>query len=706
MTCLARRACLALALAPVLLLCSAAAALPVPLPEPVYTLRMEANYDADEFRLTGVQYLRWQNTADVEIADLWFHHYLNAFANNRSTFMKESGGQLRGDNFDGKRWGWIEVTAMTLADGTDLKAVEQYVSPDDGNPEDRTVARYPLPQPLAPGEWVEMEIHFEAQLPTIFARTGAEGDYVLAGQWFPKIAVFEPAGMRGREEPGWNCHQFHANSEFYADFGNYDVTLTLPERYQGKIGATGQMQSEEVADGKVTVRFTQDGVHDFAWTGWPEFLVYDDHFDPQADVSPEFRQKMSELLGLSAAELELLPIDIKLFVGPSHDFHTKRFFEAAKAAIRSYGMRLGPYPWPTMTMVDPPYGTRGSGGMEYPTFITLGTDNLTRLPMFKNTQIYEPGETVTVHEFGHNFFQGMIATNEFEESWLDEGFNSYMEMVAMEDNYGERLRFFGTVQPRLESERASVVGGAFADPMATRSWEFYSRGSYAANSYPRTSVTLRHMERFLGEAVFARALRTYFQRYRFQHPSTADFERTIEEATGLDLGWFYAQALHGTVELDYSIRRLRNGKVGKPKGIFWQNGERVELPKKEDQGEGEEEVADDSDEAEEDETIYESSVTVYRDGEFRHPVTVELTFDDGTVERKEWDGQDRWHRYTFVRTAQLEKAVVDPDGILALESNRLNNGQTSEEDGKPATAFTLQLLGMIQALFQLISVIG
>jgi hypothetical protein len=344
--------------------------------------------------------------------------------------------------------------------------------------------------------------------------------------------------------------------------------------------------------------------------------------------------------------------------------------------------------------------------MEYPTFITLGTDNLTRLPLFDNTAIEQPGETVTVHEFGHNFFQGMLATNEFEEPWLDEGFNSYLELITMEENYDPNYRFFGTPQPRLELERGSVVGGEFQDAMVQRSWEFYSRGSYANNSYPRTAVTLRHLENYLGEATFARAMRTYFQRYLFQHPSTEDFKRVVEEVAGQDLQWFYDQALHGSVELDYSIRRLSNTKVREPKGFFWDSGERIKLPPDEEEGEGEEEVADDSDQAADDETIYESTVTVFRDGEFRHPVIVELTFGDGTVERKEWDGQDRWHRYRFIRTAKLEKAVVDPDQILALESNRLNNGLTIKEDGKPARSMTVQLFSYLQGLLQLISVFG
>lgn len=240
----------------------------VELPEPVYQISMSASYEPQDHHIDGSKRIRWRNTSSVPIDELQFHLYLNAFANDRSTFMVGSGGQLRGVKIPEEGWGWIEVESMRLAYGADLveagivaekegvepfrrpfaaavlgepkpidlddrpdlKLVEEFIQPDDGNEEDRTVARYPLPKPIQPGEWVELDIEFAAKMPKIFARTGRHGDFVLGGQWFPKIGVFEDAGDRGRAEPGWNTHQFHANSEFFADFGDWDVRLSLDRK--------------------------------------------------------------------------------------------------------------------------------------------------------------------------------------------------------------------------------------------------------------------------------------------------------------------------------------------------------------------------------------------------------------------------------------------------------------------------------------------
>ncbi|MCB1054982.1 MAG: hypothetical protein KDD11_05650, partial [Acidobacteria bacterium] len=161
------------------------AALPAPppplaAPVAVYQVRLEAHYDPESRQIDGFEHLAWSNTASVPIYELRFHHYLNAFANNRSTFML-GGAQLRGMRFDGEHWGFLEVSSIRLADGIDLKPAERFIAPDDGNEEDRTVAVYPLPEPLLPGESVELDIEFLAQLPSVFARTGAEGEFVMAG---------------------------------------------------------------------------------------------------------------------------------------------------------------------------------------------------------------------------------------------------------------------------------------------------------------------------------------------------------------------------------------------------------------------------------------------------------------------------------------------------------------------------------------------
>lgn len=695
------------------------------LPEPVYQARIEAEL-LDDGVIRGHQKLRWQNTSDAPVPDLELHLYLNAFANDHSTFMVESGGRLRGDEFDDKRFGYIEVEAIRLAGGgsgatalggADLKGVEEFIAPDDGNPDDRTVARYPLPEPLPPGGWVEVEIDFESRLPDVFARTGIHKDFVLAGQWFPKIAVWEAAGERGRPTAGWNAHQFHAYSEFYADFGDYEVSLTLPERYGDGIGATGRrLSTTGPADGKVTVTYVQEGVHDFAWTADPEFVVVTDRFDPEADVPEEMRRRWAETLGLPADQLALSPVEIRLLVRPENRSQAGRYLGAAKAAIRGYGLRLGAYPYPTLTLVDPAWGAFGAGGMEYPTFITLGTHPMLDLPPLRGVRF---PEMVTVHEFGHQFFQGMIASNEFEEAWLDEGVNSYYEMEVMEDEYPSSITLPGIYElSPFEADHSAIAGGGYTDFPAAPAWRYRTRGSYGLNSYPRPALTLRHLEGLLGEETFHRAMRSFFQRWQFGHPSTADFEATFSRAAGRDLGWFFDQALHSTRPLDYAVRRVRTERVSDRRGFFWRDGERTEVGADEDDDDGDEsgaaEVEDDDDgddgdddgSGEDDEDDdgepkrWRSFAEVVREGEFIHPVTVEFRFDDGRSLRREWAGRSRWARWTFEGPAKLVSAEVDPDGWMALDVDRVNNGKSVEPDRAPALAYLTDILYWLTALFQ------
>jgi hypothetical protein len=724
----------------------------VELPPPVYRVNMGASYDPATQQLEGVERIRWRNTSSAPVDELQFHLYLNAFANNRSTFMVGSGGQLRGIAMDERRWGWIEVAAMRLAYGSelaaeglpaelvadpfaaplapavpgepgpprfagrpDLKAVEQFIQPDDGNPEDRTVARYPLPRPLAPGEWVELEIEFSAQMPEIFARTGAHGDFVLGGQWFPKIGVFEDAGMRGRAEAGWNTHQFHANSEFYADFGDYDVRLELPARYAGRIGATGRLLSEEVDGDSVRARFVQEGVHDFAWTADPRFIVVEDRFDPDRDVPPEQAAAIAATLGLGVEELRLQPVAIRLLLQPAHRGQAERYMEAAKVAIRGYGLRLGAYPWETLTMVDPPRGGFGAGGMEYPTFITLGTHPLLEMPGF--TRLRAP-ESVTVHEFGHNFFQGMIASNEFEEAWIDEGMNSYYEAVVMDEHYGGMIELFGLRATSFELDRLQLGDGAYRDRVAQPAWSYRTSGSYGLNSYARPAVTLRHLENLLGAETFHRAMRRFFQTWRFRHPATADFERIIEEESPEDLSWFLEQALHSDRSLDYAVRSVRSSREPEPRGWFRNEDGELSLlgeidrphgigeppPGSEDSGEtAAEEPAE---EDEEDDRPYLTEVTVDRLGEFVHPVTVELVFEDGACLRRSWDGRDRWVRYRMVRPAKLVSVEIDPERLMLLDVDPLNNSRRLEPDRTPAAKVLVHLMFWLQNLFALSAVVG
>ncbi len=727
----------------------------VQLPDPVYQAGIDAAFDPETAQIEGVERLRWRNTSSVPVDELQFHLYLNAFASNHSTFMTESGGQLRGMEMSDEKWGWIEVESMLLAypedlaaagllpDGIettpgdafnapfgpavrgepsathlqgapDLKEVEEIIQPDDGNADDRTVARYPLPRPIQPGEWVEVEIAFTSQMPEIFARTGVSGNFILGGQWFPKVGVFEDSGDRGRAEPGWNTHQFHADSEFFADFGDWDVRLTLPLEYAGKIGATGQMVEETTDSSNVTVRFRQPGVHDFAWTADPDFIVLEELFDPDTDVPAEQTRQIAEILGVPEEELRLQPVTIRLMLQPAHRSQAQRYFDAAKAAIRGYGLRLGAYPYPTLTMVDPPRGGFGAGGMEYPTFITLGTHPALNLPPLTQVRMLE---LVTVHEFGHNFFQGMIASNEFEEAWIDEGMNSYYEMVVMEEFYGTMIEVLGLRLTSMENNRLQLGSGRYTDPVVQPAWKYRSNASYGLNSYARPAVTLRHLENLIGPETFHRAMRRFFQTWRFRHPTTADFEQIMQDATDEDISWFLDQALHTDKGLDYRVRTATSSKAKDRKGWFWEDGIQVlygEHREDHDEGSdgGEEEQDLDGDgknddgEDDDEEKLYRTEVVIERRGEFKHPVTIELVFDDDERIRHQWDGQDKWTKILEIRPAKLLWAEVDPDHLMVLDVDPLNNSYRLEHDSTPARKILVNLSFWFQNFFELTSILG
>jgi hypothetical protein len=700
---------------------------PEPLPEayPVYQIEMHAEYEPDQGLISGTQNLRWQNTTGTEVNELRFHLYLNAFANNRSTFFQESGGELRGLRMEEGKWGWVEISSIVARsgegaivvaaggeeagaasidtdlstelvatdDGIELIDTETFLAPDDGNPEDRTLVSYQLPQPLAPGETVELAIAFTSQLPGVFARSGKHGDYALAGQWFPKIAVFEDVGVGGRTGvAGWDSHQYHAHSEFYADFGEYDVTLTLPERYQDKIGATGKLIDQWREGDKVTARFTQDQVHDFVWTGDPRYVVVRDRFDPATDVPREQVERIAATLGLPPSELELTPVDITLLIQPANLSQADRYIESVKIALRGYGLRLGAYPYATLTLVDPPRGAFGSGGMEYPTFITLGTHPILAIPPFRKIRM---PEMVTIHELGHNYFQGMIASNEFEEPWIDEGINSYYDMLVSEEAYDKvMISFLGMVISPQEQNRTAVAGGGYSDSLVQSSWSFISSGSYGNTCYPRSALTLRQLENLLGPEVYHRAMRHFFQTWRWRHPTTEDFRRAIENASGQDLSWYFDQVLETSWHLDYAVLRARSKKVKAQEGVFWEARERVLVEKDKKLAQAGEDVS------------YLSTVTVKRNGEVHLPTEVEMVFADGHTIRHSWDGQERWHTWEIIHPAKLTSVEIDPEDKLILDTDRLNNSRRLKPSLKAPSKLLVNILFWLQNISEAASLLG
>jgi hypothetical protein len=685
---------------------------------PVVWYKIEAALKLDERQrptiVEGRQLLTWLNDSPDTVGDLQFHLYLNAFKNQKSTFFIESSGRSRGQAFQAGEWGWIDINSMKVEDGEDLTAKMEFIHPDDENSDDQTVVRVPLAKPVAPGARITLDIEFTSRLPRVFARSGYWGQFAMVVQWFPKIGVWETVGARRVEKAGWNCHQYHANSEYYANFGVYDVNLTVPPVYKDRIGATGKLKSQrDNQDGTITYNYYQEDVHDFAWTADPNYIKVVRTFKPGEHVTSQEIDELAGRLGLPKEQLALKDVDVTLLIQPEHESQIDRHFKATFNSIKYFGLWYGKYPYDTLTVVDPPYGGHGAGGMEYPTLITAGTrwwDGRDQNP-----------EGVIVHEFGHQFWYGLVANNEFEEPWLDEGFNTYSTGKVLEVAYGADsipltivgipFTYFPMSIPHPIEDRLMTLEGRFNDPILTQSWKFSDQTSYGINSYPRTGLTLRTLERYLGSDVMARIMREYHQKWRYRHPTSQDFFDTVNTVSERDMNWFFDQFVKGVETLDYEISEVTSERVRNKGGAYDAEGEKRELPVEED---------------EPDSGPCETVVTVRRVGEAYFPVELIFRFEDGTsvaaipvsfregiieyqlkdTNGREWSDswavKDPWKKFSLTTDSKLREARIDPRDMVLLDANMTNNSWTPGTGIYVATRWSSGALFWFQAVLQFI----
>ena len=652
-----------------------------PASPPVVAYRIEVELDPEKKMLEGKERLIWRNPSTDTVSELRFHLYLNAFKNDLSTFMRESGGRLR-IGVAGRKpddWGWIDVLSMTTDRGEDLQPRARFVQPDGKDPDDETVLAVPLPRPVPPRGEITLDIAFRAKLPRIFARTGFVRDYFLVGQWFPKLGVYEPAGMRGRRAGGWNAHALHANTEFYADFGSYDVSITLPSRFI--VGATGRRVGETRAGGKTTHRYVQDNVHDFAWAADPRFQVTEFTFDPARDIPAGWAARAARELGMPVSELALKPVACRLLMQPGHEGGRERYLRSTKEAIAFFGLWYGVYPYETLTIVDPPDDGTESGGMEYPTFFTGegAKPLLTRWPLDRFRLI----ELVTMHEYGHQYWYGIVGSNEFEEAWLDEGLTDDSEHRAMTLAYGPRdtLELPGGIGvDAISLARAQYTATPNLDPIRRCAWCYASRSSYAVNSYPKVGLFMAQLRNDLGAASFARSLRAYYQEWKFRHPSTEDFFAVFERVSGRDLSSHRRNLLEGTARLDWQVVSAATERVTRADGVFDLPGGRVTYEEGRVVGSKKDKEPRDSG----GKATYRSTVLFGNLGDWQHGAKARMVFEDGTVVERVLPGDARWVRYGLRFRSPLAHAVVDPERRNVWDQNHLNDSKVLGNGAGPA----------------------
>jgi len=641
-----------------------------PLSPRIASYQIAVRLDTKQKKLYGHEILNWKNSSPDYISNLYFHLYLNAFRNNQSTFLQGPGSQDDVEfleEVDG--WGWINVTKIELENGTDLTDNCTFIQPDDQNSFDNTVLQVNLPQSLPPNSSLTLKIDFEAKLPRVVARTGYEDDFYMIGQWFPKIGVYEPAGMRQAPRGHWNCHQFHASSEFYADYGNYEVTITLPYEYQ--VGATGSKIAEtEQGDSTKSFTYYCEDVHDFAWTADTDFHI---------------------------TEAQWQQVTLYFYSQPLHSGQAQRHLQAAKNTLQYCSEWVGPYPYSTLTIVDPQYRAFESSGMEYPTLITAGTFWLipSAIKLFP--------EDVVVHETVHNYFYGIIGSNEFEEAWLDEGLTTYMEYKIMAQYYGHEggtlLSLFDLNIDQRQLDWGSYQSMANYDVMVKNSWQ-YERGGYGVFSYFKPALMLLTLENYLGQDIMKQILQQYYEQFKFRHPNSTDFITIVNQTSGQNLDWFFDQVVYSSKILDYKVDKISVRRKSKPLGIFSEHQEMESDTSDSSQETDTSITAIDRDSV----TTYISKVTVVREGEVYFPEEVLIKFDNGEEVLEKWDGRDRYIVYRYEKPVKVISAEVDPQRKIWLDCNFLNNGKTVEINHAARYKYLLRWLFWMQNILQSFSI--
>jgi hypothetical protein len=595
-----------------------------PMSERVVHYEIDARYDATKHTIDAAEVLTYHNLTGQALDHFPFHLYQNAFQ-PKATWVREAkiqGSRDTGyDKWDAKEYGSEEIQNIEVVGQGDLTKNLQYIAPDDGNKDDKTVIDLHLNQAIAPGAFVQFKIKFHDQMPETQARSGWKRDFLLGGQWFPKVGVWWHGA--------WNCHQYHATTEFFADFGVYDVRLTVPQNEV--IGASGvEVSNVNNSDSTKTVTYHGDDIHDFAWT-----------------VSPRF--KVREALYQS----QMGPVKLRFLMQPAHWSQAERHEKIIRETLDRFEKWYGPYPYKTLTVVDPEPGS-AAGGMEYPTFITGETSWLA-------PEGVHDVELVLEHEFGHQYWYGMVATNEFEDAWMDEGINSYTEVKVLDDILGKNtsiLNIAGATLGEREEQRDGYISVADRDPMAQNAYDYYNFSSYGGITYGKTASVLLTLEGIIGEDTMAKAMHAYFMKYRFTHPTKEDFLKTIEEVSGKDLRWYFNQAVYGSQVLDYEVLNVESFPVN------W--------------------FEDNKDKKDDKNTEYQSEVAVHRKGDFVMPIEIEVKFDDGEKVREHWDGQSRWTRFSYVKKAKAVSAEIDPDHTVQIDRDNFNNSYVVEANGTPA----------------------
>ncbi len=546
---------------------------------------IHCSLDPADHTLSGRETITYMNSSPDTLQEFYLHLYPNAYREKASDLVKD---YLQGTWFilvglrESQR-GWMDVSQLKV----DGKETEFSV--------EGTILSSSFSQPLPPGKRATIEIVFTEKVRKFIGRAGYRGRHYDMAQWYPKMVVYD--------KNGWNPDQFR-QGEFYGEFGDFDFHITLPQEYV--IAATGTPVSgdpgwkknprpegepspgaDNASAASKTVHFRAEKVHDFAWSADPSFVVQDTTYNGYRVMS---------------------------FYRSGNPSWADSVLARGLRALKWLEQFAGPYGYPQVSIVD----ALNDGGMEYPMLVMNGSS----------------GEELILHELGHNWFYGMLANDEREEAWMDEGMTQYQTFKYQEKHYGPygepyRKTFWSALNPRptmweeLTRDIISYHRAGFAERVATPHHEFKNCGYEMV--YIKSALFMRALCYYVGEENFHQILHTYFDRWKFKHVDEEAFLSVCQEISGMDLGEFFKQWLHSTKDCDYRISRFKVDRQG---------------------------------------DLYQAKVKIDRKGEMIMPLTLAFRLENGNTVSERVDGFLRTVEKTFPFDTRPVSVAINPENRI------------------------------------------
>jgi hypothetical protein len=560
--------------------------------------------DIDEKMLTGTERIIYTNNSPDSLRRFYIHLYPNAYRDKESELYQDfhPGTWMFLRGLPKKNRGWIEIDSFAIDGDSIAYEVEG------------TILSGAFGNPLPPGGTAVFDITFREKIRKRMGRAGYLGNHYDMAQWYPKMVVYD--------KTGWHPDQFRMG-EFYGEFGTYDVWITLPNQYviaatglpvEGDPGWTRNEKPEHKSgsDGghpgghpgaspggdpsgmkrgrddaglsmsPKTVRFRAENVHDFAWCADPLYVV---------------------------EETTVGNFTVRSFYRQWNRAWADSALARTVRTVKMLESIVGPYEWPQLSMVDSPT----HGGMEYPMLVMNGSADM----------------GLIVHEVTHMWFYGMLANNERDEAWLDEGPAQYFMFDWIAGNRGSP-----DLWKKIGDSVIDLHRSGFAEPVATPRHEFGSGGRTMV--YNKSALFFRALKLHVGDDDFKNILEEYFRQWKFKHVDGEAFLAVCEDVTGTDLGDLFKQWIHSTKNCDYSLERFKHREE---EGVHW------------------------------------ADVRIKRKGELITPLSLEFELGNGEVARESLDGVARETEQSFQFASKPRSVSINPENEI-LDIYQLDNNSS------------------------------